>query len=311
MMATTLVACSTTGLDNKATTMDWSKGSIVLMTVSMTNEYRPSYPPTRLGVVLGKRTDPRFRALMSSPVQAGTNIALMNQQLPAGYYTIEVITGQAASFPIFGAIRFNVDAPFVVPPRSVAYLGHLELVNKEKTSSDDQATGDALPLLDQAVSGFSGGTLEVSLQDNFDQDIVQLRKEYPALQGVNVVRAPLRKVSVARATGSNSPAIVRRAPSGGEDKSDSISVEDVEAVPNLSYRGKAAYKLWLGKPNPKAFVLGPGSAFAYAWGGANRDAKSSQEDPLDKALARCKSNTGVDCKPYAINDSVVWIFNAN
>jgi len=198
------------GLDKAATHADWSKGSVVMVSVNMNNEYRPSYGATRLGVVVKKvkSDDARSVVMVSEPVVDGKSEALLTQQVAPGSYSINTLYGGSFKFPIVGSIDFSVDAPFEVAPNTVVYLGHISLVNREKQNPDDQATGSAIPLIDQAVSGFSGGTLHVSLMDHFDRDIADFKREYPAFQNATVVRAPLAQMSIDRKTGSSAPKIV-------------------------------------------------------------------------------------------------------
>lgn len=209
-MTALLSACGTMGLDKTATQADWGKGSVVMMSVNMNNEYRPSYGATRLGVVVQKvkSDDARSMIIASESVAEGKSDAILTQQLTPGSYSIKTLNGGSFKFPIAGSIDFSVDAPFEVASKSVVYLGHISMVNSEKQDPDDQATGSALPLIDQAVSGFSGGTLHVSLKDHFDQDIATFKREYPAFQNATFVRAPLAQISIDRKTGSSAPKIV-------------------------------------------------------------------------------------------------------
>lgn len=205
-----LSACGTMGLDKTATQADWGKGSVVMMSVNMNNEYRPSYGATRLGVVVHKvkSDDARSVIMVSETVADGKTDAVLAQQVAPGSYSIKTLYGGSFKFPIVGSIDFSVNAPFEVSSKTVVYLGHISLVNREKLDPDDQATGSAIPLIDQAVSGFSGGTLQVSLMDHFDQDTATFKREYPAFQNASFVRAPLAQMSIDRKTGSSAPKIV-------------------------------------------------------------------------------------------------------
>ncbi|MEO7887391.1 hypothetical protein [Polaromonas sp.] len=146
-----------TKIDPKATSVDWSKGSVLLMSVSMTNELKPNYGPERLGVMLAKldKKSEQQRMPMTEDVTPWTNSVLVHVQVPPGSYAVSRLFSTAGTFPIRGAIDFAVNAPFVVPPKTVLYLGHIDMVNTAKTTKDDQASGFATPLIDQAVTGFS------------------------------------------------------------------------------------------------------------------------------------------------------------
>jgi hypothetical protein len=42
--------------------------------------------------------------------------------------------------------------------------------------------GPLIPLIDQAVTGFSGGTWNVAVSDRFDQDMTEFRTDFPVLE---------------------------------------------------------------------------------------------------------------------------------
>lgn len=80
-------------------------------------------------------------------------------------------------------------------------------------------------------------------------------------------------------------------------KTDFASIDDIDKVPYLKARGRDAYKLFLTKTFPKAFVINEKGIFAWEAGG---------EDPIDTALSRCESRANEKCKVYAVDDFVVW-----
>ena len=80
-------------------------------------------------------------------------------------------------------------------------------------------------------------------------------------------------------------------------KSDFAPIGDVEKVPNIKENGKEAYRLFLTKSFPRAFVISEKGNYAWEFGG---------EDPIDGALTRCESRANAKCKVYAVDDFVVW-----
>src|SRR5689334_15853222 len=107
-LAVAVLSGCATGLDQKATAVDWTKGSVVTMSVELKNEYKPNYPPTNLGVVIMKKSgnDPRERIPAFSATWVDTNTYLVTQQIMPGKYTISKIYGIANKFPIMGGIDF-------------------------------------------------------------------------------------------------------------------------------------------------------------------------------------------------------------
>lgn len=71
---------------------------------------------------------------------------------------------------------------------------------------------------------------------------------------------------------------------------------DVAAVPFLTDRGRAMYGQFLDADSPRVFVIGPNGAVVTSHGGY---------DPLGRAMRECM-RAGGPCRPYAVNDNVVW-----
>lgn len=79
------------------------------------------------------------------------------------------------------------------------------------------------------------------------------------------------------------------------------SVEDVAALPTSNEKIKEAYRDWLQKRTPRAFVLSNNNRYNAAWGGS---------DPEKRALDACNARGNVICKTYAIDDKVVYVSSA-
>lgn len=73
-------------------------------------------------------------------------------------------------------------------------------------------------------------------------------------------------------------------------------ISAVNAVPWVSDKGRDNYRAFLGRPGPRAFVIGPDGEIAAVFG---------NPDPLGRALAAC-GRMHVICRPYAVDDDVVW-----
>ncbi len=75
------------------------------------------------------------------------------------------------------------------------------------------------------------------------------------------------------------------------------SVDNIAALPDLSDKGRAGYRDYLGKSAPRAFALSASGAWSWAEEG---------DDPSDRALAGCQKNSSTVCKLYSIDNDVVW-----
>jgi hypothetical protein len=120
--------------------------------------------------------------------------------------------------------------------------------------------------------------------------------------------APVLKEPPAAGTGA--PGIVAATytparPQPGFIASGYAAVEDVDALPYLSDRGRAEYREWLLRPTPKAFAISEKGQWWAAWSLTPKDT-SMPTDPTERALVACQRNAGVPCKLYAVNGSVVW-----
>lgn len=75
-------------------------------------------------------------------------------------------------------------------------------------------------------------------------------------------------------------------------------LQDTSKVPLApSAAQSGAYEKFLARDVPRAFVISPNGGWAMHTG----DAQS-----LEKALAFCRKRAGQDCRPYAVDDAVVW-----
>jgi dienelactone hydrolase len=77
------------------------------------------------------------------------------------------------------------------------------------------------------------------------------------------------------------------------------TIGDVARLPLVGDSGRAAYRVFLDEPPPKAFVIGPGGAWSW---------RSGRPDAMGSALASCQQRTAprAGCQLYAVDDDVVW-----
>ena len=84
-------------------------------------------------------------------------------------------------------------------------------------------------------------------------------------------------------------------------------IDDVDAIPYLTNRGRDAYREWLLKPTPRAFAMASNGHFGRAWTfSLSKDHPEWPADPNHRALYVCEVNAKMPCKLYAINGAVVW-----
>ena len=83
------------------------------------------------------------------------------------------------------------------------------------------------------------------------------------------------------------------------------AIDDIDAVPYLSDRGRAEHRAFLGWPTPKAFAIS-NTGYFWATSGLRPKDPTLPTDPTERALQGCERAAKVPCKLYAVNGSVVW-----
>lgn len=222
LVAAALLAGCAGGLDKSADSVDLSRDSLVVMSMRFHNAFKPGTETRSLGVVYrarGSATPPApggpsngippgqntRQTMVFERTEPGANDVLLVLPVAPGAYEVSRLVGQLRTGPWFADVNFAVQAPFDVKPRSVAYLGRLDLTNVGK-GAGDQASGLAIPVIPQAAAGLVDGTLEVRLVDAFDEDVARLRSNYKALRDLSMDRTPLPRMSIEPATGSGASA---------------------------------------------------------------------------------------------------------
>lgn len=86
------------------------------------------------------------------------------------------------------------------------------------------------------------------------------------------------------------------------------AINDVDAIPYLSDKGRDNYREWVARPTPKAFAISSAGHWFGAWSLKPAD-PTHPTDPAERALHVCgqRAQGAATCKLYAINNSVVWV----
>ena len=82
------------------------------------------------------------------------------------------------------------------------------------------------------------------------------------------------------------------------------AIDNVEAVP-VSERGRAAYREWLTRKKPRAFIVSDNGWFYSVWGTKPPD-PMEPTDPTERAMKRCQDAARPNCTVYAVDDRVVY-----
>lgn len=187
MAAISLSGCSMTGmaLNDKNIQNELSQTAVALLKLNVVNNYHESFTPKVSGVGIYSSYNEKhvFRDFSDTDTKLGENgtTYLMSFKLKPGEYTLKKIEGTAAVFPIFGNFNFLPDHKFTLKDNEIYYLGEITAVNVERTNDNDRRAGPLFPLIDQAASGFSGGTFKITVEDHYESNIKEFKRKYPFL----------------------------------------------------------------------------------------------------------------------------------
>ena len=179
-----------------------TKKSIALLSVRISNQYKPNRQLELLSVVICPQSEPNCRHdFLSNPgspykpykrEKKHFNEYLLSYELESGTYNID---GLYTTYRIptltsgFGYTKLNLKTE--IKPNSISYLGHLDITLREKKNNAEISAGSDTPFIDQSIAGFSSGTFDVVVEDKFDEDMKSFISEYPALKKVKVEKSIL------------------------------------------------------------------------------------------------------------------------
>ncbi|HEY2928683.1 S1C family serine protease [Piscinibacter sp.] len=83
------------------------------------------------------------------------------------------------------------------------------------------------------------------------------------------------------------------------------SIDDVDRLPYASDRMRERYRVFLGRPVPRAFAISEGGKWAQAFGVRPKD-PSLPASPVERALHECEKTNSGRCFLYAVDTRVVY-----
>jgi hypothetical protein len=183
--------------------IDVTKKSLALLSVKISNQYRPNYQLDIMGALICPQSErcghgavKHFHKIQTpykiNSVENSFNEYLLSFELESGAYNFHSIGAAYDRFPISGGGSVPLNYKLEVKSNSITYLGHLEVVMRERKNDSEVRAGRFGPFLDQnpAVGAYSG-TYDVVVNDKFDEDMKSFISEYPALKNVKVEKSIL------------------------------------------------------------------------------------------------------------------------
>jgi hypothetical protein len=196
-----LACCVVTGcatvnpmaFDKTSTAIDTKEKSIVLMTIDVARSDGSRYVPAPFVVKLAKpgaqskedRQNFKLNKDTDALQENGHTVYLARIALAPGDYKLADVEGSANAFPIASLFAVPLNMDLKVKPNSVTYIGRVTAKLRERKDGEFRA-GPLLPLIDQSVSGMSGGTWDVSVDNMSQQDLEHFKAAYPVLKTVTV-----------------------------------------------------------------------------------------------------------------------------
>lgn len=180
---------------NQPGSLSASSEPVYLMTVTFKNSSHPRYQPKLLMTYIEKpgaeaKAD-RLNFSVDSlsrdetdTLEAG-NRYYVRLQLPPRDFVLMGFGVMSSKFPFNAMGIAPILEPLPAKPGGVYYLGHINATVRERVGGEFRA-GPVVPLLDQSMTGFSGGTFDVVIEDRWASDEALFRIKFPALSGVEV-----------------------------------------------------------------------------------------------------------------------------
>lgn len=202
LMLSIMILCSgcanPMALNKSDKKLDLSKNSIAIMSVKVSNENVPSCQPSVYVISLGrlkKFNDYKYFKVKSvfAKEKDKYNEYLISIAMPAGQYLIKDVCGESLKLlpPIDAVSLMPVYLPFELKPNEITYLGRIEGIIRKRQNDNELRAGFLMPLIDQAVAGFSSGTYDITITDSYDADLQHFTQEYPVLKNYTVNKSLL------------------------------------------------------------------------------------------------------------------------
>ena len=177
--------------------IDLTKKSIALISVKISNQYKPKY---QLDIVTtyicptsqtncSRSYDGIYKTESNNRIKSmeeGFNEYLLSFGLESGTYNLDSMGAIYQSALITGGGIVPLKFTFNIKPNSIIYLGHLDIVMRERKNDSEIRAGRTFPLIDQSVIGTSSGTFDVKVEDKFAEDVKLFSSEYPAVEKVRI-----------------------------------------------------------------------------------------------------------------------------
>lgn len=196
LLSFVITGCATSvkpGLTKQTSKIELNNESLLILTAELSNTYKPGYKPETpvLNIETLSTSSKVDRLTVTTDGDTyinnpNNNTYIFRGLFKPGKYVVRGITGMTSSFPFMGNYFVPLHCEIEVPAGQVIDLGKVVATIRERAGNEFRA-GPVIPLVDQAVMGFSGGTFEVQMQANQEAELHRLKSIFPALQNATIV----------------------------------------------------------------------------------------------------------------------------
>ncbi len=182
---------------DKSNKKEFDKSTIGILGIKVSNEFKPHFQPFVKSFRIRSMDKPDGKTVAfevevpENSIEKNYNEYLVSFELAPGKYRFEGFFGSARSFPIVGHFQVPVYSEFQLAQNQIQYFGHITAKVVERKNDKEPRAGSIVPLIDQAVAGFSNGTFIVELSDKYEKDIALLHNKYPYLKKYKIVKNPI------------------------------------------------------------------------------------------------------------------------
>jgi len=187
--------------------VDPGKGAIALLSIRTSNAYDPTSQIDVIGLIVCPASTPcsnprPYLYKADGPFREEKDRFqeyLLSLALAPGTYVIDSVGLMHQTFLTSGGGYTPLKLAVELGPGTVSYLGHMDVVLRRKTSDRELSGGrEALELglvhverKGESGAGFAAGTIDVRIEDRFDEDMRSFVSQIPGLRGLRVQRSVL------------------------------------------------------------------------------------------------------------------------
>jgi len=169
-------------LSKSISNIETSKESILVGRLTVKNENKSNHQPDLIAMITkigGEDVSFTKPTLLSASNERGKDYIFSMSSVP-GEIELNNVRFMKNAVLVIGSAEFNLNKKVTIPPNQIIYIGNITATIVPR-KGDEPRAGSVIPIIDQAVMGFSTGTFEIDIKDNYNEDIAVLKKEFPYL----------------------------------------------------------------------------------------------------------------------------------